>query len=530
MHSKTKTTGVQVSRSLFLSGIPELNGEKLKRILMKQLITCALILAFFSCTTEKELRILTCGIRHESNTFSTLPTTESDFKVLRGKEVLENQLWAEAYQNEDVEFIPALHAYAWPGGIVERSVFDNYKNEILDRIRKAGKLDGIYLDMHGALHVEGYEDAQATLIEGIRNIVGSEVMISGSFDLHGNLSSDFVEHINILTAYRTAPHRDGAETKVRAVKMLIETIRKGIKPHIESVVIPVLVPGEKSITEVEPLQSIYTQLPAISRKKGLMDVSVFVGYAWADLPRSAMRVFVVAEDIKYASEAREEACKLAGQIWSNRMEMKLDVPSGTIDEMILLANEHKGETVFISDSGDNTTAGAPGDNSQVLEALINHKVKNSLVAGIVDPEVLHQCMEKQVGETIKTTIGGKVDTVFGKPLEIEGKILFLSPDSIMNTSRGVAVLDIQGIKVVVLKTRRSFVEIRDFKEAELDPLEYKVVIVKLGYLYPELRDIAPFHLMAMTSGFCNLDMTTLPFKNVGRPIYPLDTNMTWSAK
>ncbi|HBU44162.1 hypothetical protein DSECCO2_307470 [anaerobic digester metagenome] len=106
--------GVQVSRLLFLSGIPEPYGEKLT--IIKQLITCALILAFFPCTTEKELRIPTYDIRHESNTFFTLPTTESDFKVLRGKEVLENRLWAEAYQNEDVEFIRVLHAYAWPGG------------------------------------------------------------------------------------------------------------------------------------------------------------------------------------------------------------------------------------------------------------------------------------------------------------------------------------------------------------------------------------------------------------------------------
>lgn len=497
---------------------------------MKQLITYALIFSLFSCTTEKKLRILTCGIRHESNTFSTLTTAESDFKVLRGKEVLENQRWAEAYQNGDVEFIPVLHAYAWPGGIVERSAFDSYKNEILDAIGKAAKLDGIYLDMHGALHVEGYEDAQATLIEEIRNIVGNDVMIAGSFDLHGNLSPAFVKHIDILTAYRTAPHRDADDTKARAVTILVDAIRKGFKPHIESVVVPILVPGEKSITEVDPLRSVYAQLPAVSRKKGLMDASVFVGYAWADLPRSAMQVFVVAEDMKYAREAREEAIRLADQIWHKRMEMKLDVPSGSIDEIILEINELEDGTVFISDSGDNTTAGAPGDNTQVLKALINHNVKNALVAGIVDPEVWQQCTKKQVGDSIRTDLGGKVDTVFGSPFQAEGKIVFLSPDSIMNTPRGVAVLDIQGIKVVVLKTRRSFVEIRDFKEAGLDPLEYKAVIVKLGYLYPELRDIAPFHLMALTSGFCNLDMTTLPFKNVRRPIYPLDTEMTWSAK
>ena len=494
------------------------------------LLVIALALALFSCNTEnKNVRILTCGIRHESNTFSTLPTTENDFSVLRGLDALKNQQWAEVCEKENVELIPILHAYAWPGGVVEKDIFDKYKNEILDSIKNAGRLDGIYLDMHGALHVEGYDDAQATFIKQIREIVGDKVLISGSFDLHGNLSSDFVKHINILTAYRTAPHRDGAETKVRAVSMLIDAIRKNLKPHIESVTIPILVPGEKSITEVEPLHSIYAQIPEIALKNGIMDASVFVGYAWADLPRSAMRVFVVANDKKYAAEAQTEAHNLAQQIWDKRADMQLDVPSGTTDEMIAQAVATEDSTVFISDSGDNTTAGAPGDNPQVLETLLKNKVSNAIVAGIVDPEVLQQCIEKGVGKNIKTKIGGKTDYVFGKPLEIEGKILFLSPGTIMSSPRGAAVIDVQGIKLVVLNSRRSFVEVRDFKEVGLNPLQHKIVVVKLGYLYPELRDIAPVHLMALTSGFCNLDMTSLPFKNVNRPSYPLDLDMVWGV-
>lgn len=482
-----------------------------------------------SCRRDQQIRILTCGIRHESNTFSTMKTSESDFRVLRGNDILTDQQWAAACKEKGVELIPTLHAYAWPGGVVEKKAFDQFKAEILSQIGRAGRLDGIFLDMHGALHVEGYDDAQADFIAAIRDIVGSDVLISGSFDLHGNLSPGFVKHIDILTAYRTAPHRDGAETKARAVTLLIDAIQKGLHPHIETVVIPILVPGEKSITEVEPLHFIYAQLPGISQKEGLMDASVFVGYAWADLPRSAMRVFVVAGDKKHASAARKEACLLAQQIWDKRADMQLDVPSGSMEEMIGLAGESD-KTVFISDSGDNTTAGAPGDNPQALESLLKTGVKNALVAGIIDSGVLEQCIVKGVGGQIETNLGGKVDTVFGKPLPVKGKVLFLSPDSVMATSRGLAVLDINGVTAVVLKTRRSFVEIRDFKEAGLSPLDYHIVVVKLGYLYPELRDIAPVHLMALTTGFCNLDMTSLPFKHVNRSSYPLDPDMAWKAE
>ncbi|MGV8093961.1 MAG: M81 family metallopeptidase [Mangrovibacterium sp.] len=499
--------------------------------LITYLITGLFLLPTYSCQAEqKQKRVLTLGIRHESNTFSTLLTKESDFRVLRGADVLKDELWAGVFKNANIELIPTLHAYAWPGGVVAHTAFEYFMNEILESISSAGHLDGIYMDMHGALHAEGYEDAQATLIQKIRELVGKDVLISGSFDLHGNLSPDFVKHIDLLTAYRTAPHRDGAETKARAAQMLTDALTYGWKPHIEYVVIPILVPGEKSITEVEPLHSIYARIPDVAKKEGLLDASIFAGYCWADLPRSAMRVFVVTRDKKYSREARIEAVRLAQQIWDSREQLKLDVPSGSIDEMILQSDQYPDKTVFISDSGDNTTAGAPGDNTQVLEALLRHKTKQALMAGIVDQEALKTCIDAGVGKKLRLSLGGKVDYVFGKPLEIEAKVLYCSPDSVMNTNRGAVVIETEGVKTVILKSRRSFVEVNDFKEVGLNPLDFKIVVVKLGYLHPELRDLAPVHFMALTSGFCNLDMRTLPFKNVHRPSYPLDLDMVWEPE
>ena len=149
----------------------------MKRLIF--LLLAGLIIA--SCNTrldEKKLRILTCGIRHESNTFSTLVTDIDVFNVLRGEEILQDKhLWSEYLKAENVEIIPTLHAYAWPGGVVSKEAYETFKSEILEGIRKAGDLDGIYMDMHGALHVDGYEDAQADLIKAIRKIVGGEVVI-----------------------------------------------------------------------------------------------------------------------------------------------------------------------------------------------------------------------------------------------------------------------------------------------------------------------------------------------------------------
>ncbi|MDX9726218.1 MAG: M81 family metallopeptidase [Bacteroidales bacterium] len=485
----------------------------------------------FSCQTgSQQKRVLTLGIRHESNTFSTLPVAMSDFTVWRGADALKGQKWAEVLREAGMEVIPTLHAYAWPGGVVEQSAFETFMNEILDSIKNAGRLDGIYMDMHGALHAEGYDDAQVTLIRKIRELKGNDVLISGSFDLHGNLSPGFVEEIDLLTAYRTAPHRDAEETRVRAVELLIDALSSGWDPHIEFVEIPILVPGEKSITEVEPLNSIYSQIPVIAGREGLLDASIFAGYCWADLPRSAMRVFVVARDKKFSEAAKNEAAVLASQIWDSREKMVMDVPSGPADEMIDMAGAYAGKTVFISDSGDNTTAGAPGDNTQVLEALLRKGANNALVAGIVDPDALQECLNAGYGNIVKLSLGGKKDNVFCKPVDIEAKVFFLSPDSLMESARGAAVVETGGVKTVIISSRRSFTTLRDFEEVGLDPLDFGIVVVKLGYLFPELRDIAPVHLMALTSGFCNLDMRSLPFRNVRRPIYPLDPDMVWKPE
>lgn len=126
-------------------------------------------------------------------------------------------------------------------------------------------------------------------------------------------------------------------------------------------------------------------------------------------------------------------------------------------------------------------------------------------------------------------MGGKKDTVFGSPLTLDVTIEALSPDSLLSTSRGVALVRSQGVDIAIINSRRSFTTLQDFEEIGLDPLSFKIVVVKLGYLYPELRDIAPAHLMALTSGFCNLDIPSLPFTQVQRPVYPLDLDMEWKA-
>ena len=183
------------------------------------------------------------------------------------------------------------------------------------------------------------------------------------------------------------------------------------------------------------------------------------------------------------------------------------------------------KTVFISDSGDNTTAGAPGDNPQVIQAMVESGCKNALFAGLVDPEAFKACLDAGKGAELTLALGGKKDNVFGKPFVTKVKVLDFSDEKTFQEGRGIVLVEAGDVQIALLDRRNSFTTVQQFKDIHLDPLSFKVVVVKLGYLYPELRDIAPAHLMALTSGFCNLDMTSLPFSNVRRPSYPLDPDM-----
>ena len=500
------------------------------RLNFKTIFIVSAFIIGFGCTPVKktELRILVAGIRHESNSFMPYLTTADDFALLRGSNLTMDQAWAKFLEDEELEVIPALIATSGPSGIVSKGAYEAFRDEILDAFRAAGPVDGIFLDMHGALHVEDYEDAQLDFIQRIRELAGEEIIIAASFDLHGNISQGFMDGLNIISAYRTAPHVDGAETRLRTVHLLLEALRKNYQPQVAHINIPILIPGEKGITSVEPVKSFYDRLPEIASMEGLMDASIFVGMPWTDVSRAGMSVQVVAQDAEYMHLALEQAETLAGDIWDQRMNLQFDVETATIDEAIQMALESQDSTVFITDSGDNITAGAAGDGTLVLERLLAFQVSNVVLAGIVDPEAVDQCINAGVGAEVQLTVGGKIDYVYSKPLSIKGTVKGIFK-GVFSSENSEVVLQVDGVSLVLLSSHMAFIDPVHFQAVEIDPLAYKIVIVKEGYLFQGLRDIAPRAIMALSPGFANQNLEYLEYHQVRRPIYPLDPDMEWTA-
>lgn len=475
------------------------------------------------------MRIAMAGFAIESSTFTPLLTPGSAFFVFRGEELRKSYAFLEKYPG--IEFIPILRARSLPGGAVEKPFFEAIKVEMLESLRANGPYDGLFLHMHGAANASGMEDLEGDLVAGIRSVVGEDCLISASYDLHGNLSQRGFEHLDLITAYRKAPHTDAMETVERAMDLLVHCLTENIRPHKAYIRVPILLPGEQTSTQWEPAASLYAGIPGVIQPQAVLDASILIGYLWADEPRSAASV------VAYGTEAvavRRAAQTLAQNFWDVRHEFRFGVQAGPMDECIRTALEAPVQPVVISDSGDNPTAGGAGDMVYALERLLANHVPDAVFASVADGAAAAVCHAAGVGGQVELSLGGKLDPVNGKPLTVKGQVLSLQtqPWPLYGATKAhktnrMALVQIEGVQVIVTEQRTPFHRIADFEALGIDPHQHKIVVVKIGYLEPELEKLAAKALLALTPGGVNQDIQGLPFKWIERPIFPLDVNMEW---
>lgn len=473
----------------------------------------------------KHFRIGAGGIAIESSTFSPLPTTKRDFTILRGDEMAGRYPFMPGWifhGRDDIDWLPCLHARAIPGGPVERDSYEEMKQELLDRIRAVLPLDGFYLDIHGAMNVLGMDDAEADLAAAIRQLVGPECLISAGMDLHGNVSAALVELVDMFTAYRLAPHDDVLQTREKACANLVHCLDRGARPMRAWVRIPVILPGERTSTLVEPGKSVYASLSASDPVPGVLDASLWVGYVWADEPRSAASVVVTGFD---PAHVRGEAEKIARRYWDARTAFEFVAPAGSADWCIANAIACGENGVVISDSGDNPTAGGVGDVPYFLGRLLAHPEfadgrLTAIYASIADAAAVEACRAAGIGQEVELALGGKLDRVHAEPLPVHGVVANLFADD--PVAGNIAVLCAGGVHIIVTTRRKPYHHRKDFVDLGLDPSAHQLTVVKIGYLEPELRQMARYAMLALTPGAVDQDIPNLRYTRVIRPIYPLD--------
>lgn len=490
-------------------------------------------------------RVLIAGMHHESNSFNPITACEKDFNVIYGDDIF-NHLRdndsitgiIKTLQEVGYEVIPTVFARAVPNGEVDYDFFMKIKNEIIERAKTAEEgaaIDAITLSLHGSMRVKKLGEAEGHFLEELRTIF-PDIPIFSSLDMHTTMTKRMHNNCDGFVGYKCAPHTDCFETGEHAAKMTIGALENNAIAKSTWVKVPILIAGEQSSTSVEPMIELVNALRECERKEDIIAASYLMGFPWADNEDSSVAVYVVADgDLALA---QKEALELAELIWSRRDKFWFHTETYHEKEALDVAFEavKEGELpIYISDSGDNPTAGASSDCTDFLKLVMaDHRTdtlrKPVIYGGIYDPIATKQC-EGRVGEEITLTFGGKFDTAASSPITATGTVkAYIKDWSREGMLKGDLVLfNSCGVDIVIAESHVGYIVPEMFMDLGVDPREIEIVVCKLGYLTQQHSLVAKRSIMALTKGNTNEDLKTLDYREVKRPIFPLDSDFEYNA-
>ena len=489
-------------------------------------------------------RVLIAQFMHETNTFSKLKTTLEDYRkrwLIEGEEMVPR---FTGTKNEVGGYIDSVKKYGWepvwaaaanatPSGKLTKETWEHIRDLILNAAKKAGKLDAICLSLHGAAVTETEDDAEGALLEALRAIVGPEIPVVATLDLHANATVKMARHANALVSYRTYPHIDGYERAVLAAALVQDALEGKKKPTC-LLVQPAMLQGADSGKTTQPglMRDLLAKADAFEKEPGINVVSVQAGFTWADIPYTGPSI-AVSHEPGAEGRAKEAAAAILDEIWKRRTENTSNFRP--VAEAIAAAKAGVGKEgpLVVADGTDNPGGGGYNDTTPVLQALIDAKVDNVAFGTIYDPGTVQQAIAAGVGAEIDVELGGHTDPSMGAPVKARALVKMLSDGSFKNdgpmnagveTSMGpTAVLRIGGIDVVTISNRIQTIDLQVFLSQGIDPRSKSVVVVKsVQHFRAAYAPIAREIVLVDSGGICSPDITRLKFTKLRRPIWPLD--------
>jgi microcystin degradation protein MlrC len=489
-------------------------------------------------------RIALAGFSHETNTFAGTPTGLDEFLangLFRGDELLDlagtNTVIGGAVdriaRTPDREPVPILAASAIPGGRVTADAVDAIEGEIIAGLRRA-RPDAVVLDLHGAMVTENADDGEAASLRRVRGAVGPSVPIVAVLDLHANLSQEMVDLADALLLYNTYPHVDMAERGAEAVDLAAKIADGTLRPTSALAKLPVLPPGPKQFSRVEPARSIVERASALERLPAVVDVGVAFAFPYADCPFAGMGVVATTNDDPGLAE------RLAGEmrtfIWERREEFRPQV--ATVEEAVHAAMTERAGPVVLADLGDNPGGGSACDGTALLWALLDLGAADAAFAVMVDHQALDAAFAAGTGERLTLTLGGKTDDLHGFPIPVtatvrsltDGRFVYEGPiDTGRHDTLGrTAVLACEGrhgntVEVIVCERRVQPLDAAIFRSQGIEPTARKILVVKSTvHFRGAFGPMAARIIEVDTPGLTSIDLTRFPYRRLPRPIWPLD--------
>ncbi|MEO7649299.1 MAG: M81 family metallopeptidase [Bryobacteraceae bacterium] len=375
------------------------------------------------------------GIVHETNTFNPKKTTVADFAegiggangILRGEAIItelanSNNTIAGFIEGAKgrLSLYPTIMAGPQTIGAVTKEAFSELTGELVDRLKKAPKLDGILLFLHGTMVAEGYPHADAEVVRRVREAMGDKIPIIVVHDFHANVSEEIVKLTTVLITYKECPHLDAKDRGVQASRIMADVVSGKVKPVQALAKPPMLYNIIFHNTYAEPLKPITDESKRLEKNPKILVASVPGGYQYADIPAMGPSVIIVTDNDP--ALARREADRLSGMLWAlrDRLTLKLPDPAGAVKVAMSSAKF----PIALMDTGDNIGGGSSGDSTFILTELIRQKAEGWVMV-IADREAVDAAYRTGVGKPFDQLVGGKTDKLHGEPVRIRGRVKLL---------------------------------------------------------------------------------------------------------
>jgi microcystin degradation protein MlrC len=479
------------------------------------------------------MRLFYAALALEANTFLALPTSYQAFveklyyppgqypEKQSHQTGAMDALRARARRGE-IELIEGSCYAAQPGGAAARAAYERMRDEILGQLKVALPVDGVVLNLHGAMVAHGYDDCEGDILERVRALTGPDCVIGVELDPHCHLTKKRCALADIIVLFKEYPHTDFAERGEELVELTLRSIRRQIKP-VKSVFDCRLIASFP--TSRQPMRGLVDRIMALEGKDGVLSVSIGHCFPYADVPECGARILVITDD------AKPHGDRLAEQIGRELIALREQAapPEYTVDGAIDFALAQERGPIVIADTTDNAGGGAPSDNTTFLHRLIARGVTGAAVAPIWDPIAVRLAFDAGEGARLPFRFGGKVSLASGAPVDAEVEIIRCVPNAHQRFASAVVPLgDVAsiragGVEAVLISTRAQAMGTDLFSNFGIDPKARKILVVKSNqHFYASFSQIAAQVIYAEGDGALPRNYKKLPFSKVERPIWPLD--------
>lgn len=480
------------------------------------------------------MRVFSGSLATETNTFGPMPTGLASFKD-RGyfpagqhpnqMTFFSGPLWAARLRGADKgwDLIEGMVAGAQPSGTTTRHAYETLRDELLADLHAALPVDMVLLGLHGAMVADGYDDCEGDLLERVRVIVGPDVVVGAELDPHNHLTPAMVNNADMLIAFKEYPHTDILERGLELVDLCAARVEGRLRPVAAVVDCQMIVIMH---TSRQPARGFVDRIQALEGKDGVLSISISHGFPWGDVPEMGTKVLVYSDGDQ--AKADTLARQLAEELITLRSALTVHYPA--IDTALDEALAFDGGPVILADGADNPGGGAAGDSTFILRRMVERGIRNAAIGPMWDPIAVRIAFDAGVGARLMLRIGGKISPMSGDPIDLDCTIKALASNMVMtglaNTPMQLgdcALVEAQGIEIVLITLRNQAMDTDVFTKLGCDLTAKKIVVVKSSqHFYASFSKIARHVIYVAAPGAVTLDLTTLPYRKVRRPKWPLD--------